>query len=163
MNGQIRVVLISQDRVLRADMTTALSGWGSATAQRSRRSFAERLRLLGAPPETQSGAGQPWILESAPSIDEATDLLDNEAARRAAAYIVVLDLEWEYEEDALLFALTVQALSESAHLIFVSAQSDVGLRSQIAELGEAERCSFLRKPVAMDELVRLTTSVAWPA
>lgn len=162
MDHLIRVLLVSQDRGLRTDVQAVCSGRGDPGVERAHRDFSERLQAVGGR-AVQLGrdADQAWRLEYARSIDAATDILEGQDTISAGAFLVLLDCDWEYQENILLFTLTLQAVSESAHIVFVGTKPEGQIRSLVAELGDAERVSFMRKPFGAEELSRLLMNLAW--
>lgn len=163
MDHLIRVLLVSQDRTLRSDVQEICAGRGEPGVVRAHRDFAERLRAVGAGPSQFNREGQDagWHLDYARSVDAATDLLETPGGIEAAAFVVLLDCDWEYQENILLFTLTLQAISEQAHILFVGTKPEGEIRSLVHELGDHERVSFLRKPLSAEELSRTMMNLAW--
>lgn len=162
MDHLIRVLLVSQDRGLRADTQAVCAGRGDPGVERAHRDFAERLQAIGGrATQLARDPNQSWRFEYARSIDAATDILEAPNVVNSAAFLVLLDCDWEYQENILLFTLTLQAVSESAHIIFVGTKPEGQIRSLLAELGDAERVSFMRKPFSGEELSRMLMNLAW--
>jgi diguanylate cyclase (GGDEF)-like protein len=162
MDHLIRVLLVSQDRGLRADTQAVCAGRGDPGVERAHRDFADRLQAVGVrATELAREPSSAWRFEYARSIDAATDMLETPSVVNAAAFLVILDCDWEHQENILLFTLTLQAVSESAHLVFVGTKPEGQLRSLVAELGEADRVSFMRKPFSGEELSRVLMNLAW--
>ncbi|MFZ4120021.1 MAG: diguanylate cyclase domain-containing protein [Caulobacterales bacterium] len=159
MGGLVQILLISQDRDLREDVRAVVTGDGAPFVRRARQEFVERLQLVGG--RDPRHATNAWRMEAVRSIDSATDVLDSMGAVDAPAFIAVIDTDWEEQESALLFILTIQALSDQTHVVVLSSRPNAGLRSLVEELGDLERCSILRKPVGQEEMCRVLTAIAW--
>jgi diguanylate cyclase (GGDEF)-like protein len=160
MDRHIRVLLVSQDRGLRHNVQGVCSGVGDPGVERAHRDLTERLQALnGGTGKAQADNG--WRLEVARSIDMATDMLEAPGATNAGAFIVILDCDWEYQENVLLFTLTLQAISDQAFILFLGTQPEGQLRGLVQELGDLDRVSFLRKPLEQEELGRAMTNLAW--
>ncbi len=162
MDRLIRVLLVSQDRGLRTDVQAICAGTGDPAVERAHRDLNERLQAFGGAQASSKGASDNgWRLELARSIDMATDMLETPGAQKAGAFIVILDCDWEYQENVLLFTLTLQAISDEAFILFLGTQPEGQIRGLVQELGDHERVSFLRKPVSAEEMSRMMTNLAW--
>lgn len=161
MDQAVRVLLVSQDRALRVNVQAVCTGVGEPGVERAHRELNERLQALGGASGSGASAAQGWRLEVARSIDMATDMLENPGGQFSGAFIVILDCDWEYQENVLLFTLTLQAISDQAFVMFLGTQPEGQLRGLVQELGDQDRVSFLRKPASQEELGRMMTNLAW--
>jgi diguanylate cyclase (GGDEF)-like protein len=157
MTWAVRVLLVSNDPATVQSVKSALSGQGSPAALRIRQDFIKKF-------ETVMGDAQgapKWSLMCARSIDAASESLDVIAQTDAGPCLVVIDGEIDQHEQVLLLMLTVQAVSERAHLLLIGRGGGASLQKAIGELGDGERCSFLRRPASTEEIARTLMFLAW--
>jgi diguanylate cyclase (GGDEF)-like protein len=159
MSNMIKIMIVSNDAEMIQSVRGAITGAGSAGAMRVRQDFVQRWQLVRA----GSGAEQPrWSLSTARSVDAATDSLEAFVENAATMpTIVLVDSDIDRHDSLLLFLLTTQAVSEQVQLVLLSRNNGASLRSALEELGDGDRCAYLRKPVALDELARVLTYLAW--
>lgn len=159
MSRGIKILIVSGEVATTQTVRDALSGNGSPGAMRVRQDFVQRWQLA----QRQSNAAPPkWMLSSVQTIDAATDGLEsfvNEADTHPL--LVIVDSDVDEHEAVLLFLLTVQAVAEEVQIVLVSRHGGASMRSAVEELGNGDRCTFLRHPVPLDEWARILTFLAW--
>jgi diguanylate cyclase (GGDEF)-like protein len=161
MTKMVRVLLVTSDGEFTQTVKGALTGQGSPGAMRIRQDFLKRWSLAN---DSQGGLpSEPpkWGLTVCKSIDSASDCLEALAQQATSTFLVVIDGDIDQHESVLLFMLTVQAISESAHIMLVARGGGVALRQAIEELGDPQRCTYIRRPVASDELARTIMYIVW--
>jgi diguanylate cyclase (GGDEF)-like protein len=157
MSGTVKVLLVSSDAATVQSVKSALTGRGSPAAARIRQDFLKRFETA----HGTSRAAPRWSLMTTKSIDAASDGLESIAETEAGPCLIVLDGEIDQHEQVLLFMLTVQAISEQAHIVLIARGGGGALRRAIEELGDGDRCSYLRRPASTEEIARSLMFVAW--
>jgi diguanylate cyclase (GGDEF)-like protein len=159
MTAAVKVLLLTSDGELAQTFRGALTGQASAGAARIRQEFVQRWKVARGGREDEEPPK--WALSLAKSIDSATDWIEQVAQREQQSFIIVIDGDTDQHESVLLFMLTVQAVSEHGHLMIIARGGGASLRQAIDELGDANRCTFLRKPASPEEMARSMMFIAW--
>lgn len=161
MTKMVRVLLVTSDGDFTNTVKGALTGQGSPGAMRIRQDFLKRWAIANGGSSEKDVEPPKWGLTVCKSIDNASDCLEALAQQATNTFLVLIDGDIDAHESVLLFMLTVQAVSEAAHIMLIARGGGASLRQAIDELGDPQRCTYVRKPVASDELARTIMYIVW--